>query len=160
VVQRSMTGPAKASLLESFSLPSDAIKIWDLIQPNRNSLKKLKRISIRNRSWFRMLNWAQRRFIDAIIMVTERVRSLLVLRILAPLVRKLLVAVEGDARRGALVLMVEGAYKIVKIIAEKIVQIAQRWGNKSALKWLDDSFIRYLIVMNLPQNKNSPLHTF
>jgi len=152
-----MTGPAKASLLESFSLPSDAMKIWDLIQPNRNSLKKLKQISIRNRSWFRMLSWTQRRFIDAIIMVTERIRSLLVLRILAPLVRKLLVAVEGDATSGALALMVEGAYKIVKIIAEKIVQTAQKWGNKSALKWLDDSFIRYLIVMNLPQNKNSPL---
>jgi len=150
----------KASPLESFSLSSDVTKIWDLIPPERNSLNRLKRISIRNRSWFSILSKAQRSFIDAIIVVTKRVRSLLMLRILAPLVRKLLVAIGGDARNGALALMAEGAHKIFKNVAEKIVQIAQRWGNNSALKWLDDSFIKYLMVINLPQNKNSSLLTF
>ncbi|MEM3041897.1 MAG: hypothetical protein QXG97_07760 [Nitrososphaerota archaeon] len=159
VTQRTVNCLAKVSQMASTGVTQNDEEIWDLIPPERTSLKKLRQISIRNKSWFRMLSWTQRRFIDATIVVTERIRSLLMLRVLAPLVRKLLEALGENPRNGFLALMSEGAYKIAKNAAEKIVQTAQRWGNKSAPKWLDYSFIRFLMVMNLSQDKNPTLLT-
>lgn len=133
---------------------ANADEVWNLMRPNRDSLKKLKRVSIRNRLWFKAINWKQRRFIDAVIMTVERVRSLLMLRVLAPIVEKLLVTFGGDMRKGALSLMGEGAYGMMRSVAEKIVHVAEKWGNKSAHEWLRTSFFKYLIIMNLPQNRN------
>jgi len=134
--------------------------VWDLIRPERDSLNKLKRISLRNKSWFNVLNLEQRKFIDAVIITLNKIHSLLILRFLAPLVGKLLAAMGGDGRKGALALRGEAACKMMRCVAERVVFIAKRWGNKSAPKWLDASFIRYLIAMSLPQNKNQPLFTF
>lgn len=141
-------------------LHEEEAEVWDLIRPERDSLARLKRASIRQRSWFTELNWKQRRFIDAVIVTVDRIHSRFLLRILAPLVERLLKAMGGTLREGALVLMGEGAYRIMKGVAERIVRIAQKWGNNSAHKWLDDTFVKYLIVMNLPRNKNPPMFTF
>jgi hypothetical protein len=87
--------------------------------------------------------------------MVDRIRSSLLLKVLGPLVRRLLEAIGGDARTGALVLMDRGAYDMMRGVAEKIVAVAQKWGNKSAEKWLTEGFLKYLLVMNLPRNKNS-----
>jgi len=52
-------------------------------------------------------------------------------------------------------LMDKGAYMMMRRVAERIVQVARKWGNRSACEWLDEGFIKYLMIMNLPQNKNS-----
>ena len=148
------------SLTSRCGAESNVDEVWDLIRPDRASLKRLKQVSVRNRSWFTVLSWKQRRFIDAVIMTVDRIRSLLLLRVVAPIVRKLLVAIGGDLRSGALSLMGEGAIKVMKGVAEKIVQVAEKWGNKSARKWLQESFFKYLAVMNLPQNKNMSTFAF
>ena len=129
-------------------------EIWNLVQPERGSLEKLKRLSIRNRAWFRVIDWKQRRFIDIVLKLVDRIRSPLLLRVLGPLVRRLLEAIGGDARTGALILMDRGAYDMMRGVAEKIVAVAQKWGNKSAEKWLNEGLIKYLVVMSLPRNKN------
>lgn len=118
---------------------------------------RLKKVSLRSRAWFTALSWKQRRFLDVVIRTVDRIRSGLLLRVLAPLVERLLTAIGGDARRGALNLMDRGAYKMMMGVAEKIVQIAWRWGNRSAREWLNEDFMRYLLVMNLPQNGNPTL---
>ena len=92
---------------------------------------------------------------DLVMKTVDKIRSPLLLRVLSPLVKGLLEAIGGDARTGALSLMDKGAYYMMRGVAEKIVAVAQKWGNKSAKEWLDDSFIKYLVVMNLPRNKNS-----
>jgi len=156
-----MNGLIKALALGSRGRLEDAMEVWNLIQPERNSLNRLKRISIRNKSWFRMLSWEQRRFIDAIITMVKRIRSLLLLKILAPIVMKLLNAVgKGNALRGALALMDEASYRMMRDAAQNISRIAQNWGNKLAHKWLEDvGFLKYLTVMSLPQNRNLPAFT-
>jgi len=133
----------------------EKVEIWNLVQPERSSLEKLKRLSIRSRAWFRVLNWKQRRLMDIVMKTVDRIRSPLLLRVLSPLVERLLEAIGGDARTGALAMMGKSAYDMMRRVAEKIVTVAQKWGNKSAEKWLTEGFIKYLIVMNLPKNKNS-----
>ena len=128
--------------------------VWSLVRPERCSLVRLKKVSLRSGAWFTVLSWKQRRFLDIVIRTVDRIRSGLLLRVLAPLVERLLTAVGEEARDGALVLMDRGAYKMMMGIAEKIVQIAERWGNRSAREWLDEGFVRYLLVMNLPQNSD------
>ena len=146
-----------AGLIKNFSsrvLSQSEVKteIWNFVQPERGSLEKLKRLSIRSGAWFRVLNWRQRRFLDVVMKLVDRIRSSLLLRVLGPLVSRLLVAIGGDDRTGALVLMGKGAYDMMRGVAEKIVAVAQKWGNKSANKWLDEAFLKYLVVMNLPEN--------
>ena len=91
---------------------------------------------------------------DVVIGTVDKIRSGLLLRVLAPFVGRLLTAIGGDVRKGALSLMGRGAYRMMVGVAEKIVQIAQKWGNRSAREWLKGAFMKYLLVMNLPQNNN------
>lgn len=150
-----MSGLVKGLASRFRGLSEEDCDVWSLVRPERRSLTKLKRLSIRRRAWFRVLSWKQRRLIDVVVRTVDRVRSGLLLRVLAPLVKKLLTVVGGDARRGALALMDVGAYRMMRDAAEKIVQTALKWGNKGAREWLDEGFLRYLLVMNLPQNNNS-----
>lgn len=130
------------------------MEVWDLVRPERGSLMRLKRLSLRNGAWFAALDWKQRKFMDIVIKTVDQIRSVLLLRVLAPLVRRLLTAIGGDARRGSLALMRTAAYEMMRIVAQKIVRIAEKWGNMSAYRWLEEGFIKFLVVMNLPQNKN------
>ena len=130
------------------------VEIWSLVQPERGSLEKLKRLSIRSGAWFRVLNWKQRRLLDLVMKMVDRIRSPLLLRVLGPLVSRLLVAIGGDAKTGALALMDRGAYDMMRGVAEKIVAVAQKWGNNSAKEWLNEGLIKFLVVMNLPRNRN------
>jgi len=161
-----------SSSLELEDLDEKATGVWILIKPDRNSLNKLKRISIRNKFWFKELSWEQRRFIELVIMVVEKIRSHLLLKLLAPLVKKLLTAIGGslkvspliecknefvneEAVKGALFLMFESAYRMIEDVAKRISQVAQACGNSLAGKWPKDSgFVKYLMAMSLPQNNN------
>jgi len=145
----------------SLNCGTDAMKVWDLIPPERRALTKLKLVSLRNKSWFRELTSEQRRFMDAVVMVVEKIHSLILLRLLAPVVMKLISVLErrnsvkGHTSIEILTLTGKTAYVMIRGIALKVSKIAQAWGNKSASKWPEDpGFIKYLIIMNLAQNKN------
>jgi hypothetical protein len=113
----------------------------------------------------------ERRYVEALMLAKwNRILSPLVLKILAPIVRKVLRALGSTCRqfhlqfegavdeeevKGLLSTMCSSTYRIMKNVAEEISRLAQKWGNKLSLNWPKDSgFIRYLIMMNLPQNNN------
>ncbi len=137
------------------SQSEEEAEVWSLVPPERGSLERLKRLSIRSGAWFRAINWKQRGLIDITLRTVDRIRSSLLLKVLAPLVKRLLETIGGNVRNGALVLMGKGAFDMMRGVAEKIVAVAQKWGNKSAKEWLDEGFLRYLVVMSLPRNRNS-----
>jgi len=111
----------------------DAIVVCD-VPLRREPLAKLKRRAQRCKAWFSVLSWKQRRFVDAVIMVVEQVRSPILVDLLKPIIETLLEAMMKNGRS----------------LAQKLSQIAQGWGNKSAVKWpLDRGFIQYLTVMDL-----------
>jgi len=118
----------------------------------RKTLAKLKIKAQRLRVWFRRLKKDERRLMDLVIVVVERVQSSLLARVLTPIVKRLLEAM-GGAQAVLKVLMGEVAYKMMKDglrLARKICRIALDWGNKSAAKWLlDTGFIQYLTIMDL-----------
>lgn len=156
----------------SCGLDEDAVEVWDLIQPEKRALSKLKDEAVRRGLWGRVLSWNDRRYIDALTMahIGRTIRSPLVLRILAPIVKKLLKALgkilktplrivgraaDEEAIRGTLSLMGETAHRMMRGVAEELSRIARGWGNRLARKWSEDAgFIKYLLMMNLPQNRN------
>jgi hypothetical protein len=155
-----MVSSLKASGSQHRSLSSEEAEVWSLIRPERGSLEKLKRLSMRNRTWFTALAWKQHRLMDIVIQTVDRVRSFQLLKVLAPIVEKLLKAIDGSLKRGALGLMDKGAYSMMKIVALKITSCAQKWGNNLARGWIDEGFIKYLMVMNLPKNNNFVTATY
>jgi len=130
---------------------NDAIEVCG-VPLKRNILAKLKIKAQRLGVWFRRLKKDERRLMDLVIVVVERVQSSFLAKILTPVVKRLLEAM-GNAQAVLKVLMGEVAYKMMKEgphLARKICRIALDWGNKSAAKWLlDTGFIQYLTIMDL-----------
>lgn len=128
----------------------DDVNVWELIMPDKKSLDRLRRVSIRIRSWFAELSFEQRRFIELVILVVEKIRSRLLLKLLAPLILKLLNAILKRAAMGAIALIGEAAYRKMRDSARKICMIARSWGNYSATEWSEDKgFIKYLTITKL-----------
>jgi len=108
-------------------------------------LTKMKVRAIRRGLWFKVLSRTERASIDLTIKVVERVRSLLLAKVLGAIVRKLLDAMESRVARVI--------REVGSDLAEKLSRIAQSWGNKSAHHWTEDkSFMQYLAItyMNTP----------
>lgn len=130
---------------------SDAIEVCG-VPLKRKTLAKLKIRAQRLGIWFRRLKKNERRLLDLVIVVVERVQSSFLAKILTPIVKRLLEAM-GGAQAALKVLMGEVAYKMMKEgphLARKFCQIALDWGNKTAAKWpLDTNFIQYLTIMDL-----------
>jgi len=111
----------------------------------RSEIIKVKTRALRRGVWYRVLTRAERACVDLAIIVVERVRSRLLQRVLFSVLSKLEEAMESQVRR----LMRE----IGDGLALKVSQIAQEWGNKSAVKWAKDtSFVQFLTItyMNTP----------
>src|SRR5208283_5504857 len=115
----------------------------------RKFLSKLKQKSIRsNNSWYRVLSVDKRRFIEAVIQTVDKIRSSLLLKILAGFVEKLFRAMGGI--RG---LMGNFAFEMQNFgypLAQRVSVIAAKWGNNLAATWSnDEGFVRYLTVIDM-----------
>jgi 5-carboxymethyl-2-hydroxymuconate isomerase len=111
----------------------------------RSEIVKVKARALRKGVWFRALTRVERACVDLAIKVVERVRSRLLQRVLDSVFNKLEEAMESQVRR----LMRE----VGGNLAQELSEIAQNWGNKSAVGWAEDSgFIQYLTInhMNTP----------
>jgi len=111
----------------------------------RSEIVEIKTKALRRGVWFRVLTRVERACIDLAIKVVERVRSRLLQKVLSSIIKKLEEALESQVQR----LMRE----IGDSLAKKMSQIAQDWGNKSAVRWAKDAdFMKYLtiIYMNAP----------
>ena len=112
---------------------------------SRSEIIKAKTRALRKGVWYRVLTNVERACIDLVIKVVERVRSRLLSSVLSSILRKLDAAMESQIWR----LMRELGGKL----ASKMSQIAQNWGNKSAVQWTKDAgFVQYLTInhMNAP----------
>jgi hypothetical protein len=105
----------------------------------------------RSKAWFR-LKRDERKFMDLVISVVDKVRSFLLAKILSPIIKRLLEAL-GGAQGVMEAALGEVAYLMAvkgRSLAQKISLIAQGWGNKSAARWPRDlGFVRYLTIVCL-----------
>ena len=110
------------------------------IPPERSELVKLRVKALRRGLWFRVLSRVERGLIDLAIKVVEKVRSLVLARSLIGIVEKLLNAMESEVKR---------LMRTVGLpLAQKLGEIAQGWGNKSAPLWAADlGFVQYLAIV-------------
>lgn len=93
----------------------------------RKLLAKLKQKAQRCRAWFSVLKRGERRLMDLVIRVVEKVRSPFLASVLEPIIKRLLEAMEG-ARDGVEVLAGRVAYLMRKegrSLAQKLNRIAQ-----------------------------------
>ena len=114
----------------------------------RKLLAKLKRRAQRCRVWFSILKMGERRLMDLVITVVEKVRSPFLASVLEPIIKRLLDAMEGmEAFLGRVAYLMR---KEGRSLTQKLSRIAQCWGNKSAAGWPEDKgFIQYLTIMDL-----------
>ncbi|MEM2514614.1 MAG: hypothetical protein QXU81_09960 [Candidatus Bathyarchaeia archaeon] len=101
---------------------------------------------------FKCLNLAEYMFVKLVMKVTDGVRSLVLARTLAPIIKRLLEAIWDFPKLMREVLGVVGYWMMVKgwEKAGEISHIAQKWGNKAARGWAwEAGFARYLAIMNM-----------
>ena len=139
-------------------LQEDILDVWSLIPHERTSLKKLKRIALRNKSWFSALKYKERRFIDAVMMVVEKIQSAILLKLLAPLITRLLTA-SGNPQDIIKATIGEVAYWMRtkgRSLAQRLSRIGQSWGNRSAAHWAKNrGFIQYVTIMDMNNPQGS-----
>jgi len=115
----------------------------------RRKLEEIKTKALRRGVWFKTLNKVERACIDITTQVVKIVQSNFLTKVLNIIVKKLLDAMENRVER----LIRE----VGKKLALKISQIAQAWGNTSAVQWVaDPKFIRYLMIIKI---NTSAAHT-
>jgi hypothetical protein len=108
---------------------------------NRAELMKLKVKAVRAGVWFRALPRIDRVLVDLTIKVAENIRSAHLAKSIFAVVGKLEELLESKISKSARL--------IGRPLAEKISQIAQKWGNPSAKTWpTDSSFVLYLTIMH------------
>lgn len=122
----------------------------------KGCLLRLMKRAQRGGALYRFLKASEYMFVKLVAKMTQEVRSFILAKALAPIIMKLLEALQAT---GWLMTHVLGEVEYWmreagRALAEKVSRIAQLWGNKSAHTWArDESFIRYLTVMNLSELK-------
>jgi len=108
----------------------------------RSKLVEIKRRALRRGVWFKVLSHMERVQIDLTIRVVDKVRSSFLAKVLHPLLRKLLDAMESNV------------WRLVKTVgadlAHKISEAGKKLGCKRVEEWVKDlNFIRFLTVMHM-----------
>lgn len=112
---------------------------------SRERLVLIRRLAIRKRVWFRVLDGCERAIVSLTIRCVDEVRSVKLASILAAIVAKVTEAVRGVVER-----MTES---FGRELAFRLSLIAVGWGNLEAWAWrFDVGFMRFLAVcyMNTP----------
>ena len=123
------------------------VKTQTPIPLTREALAKLKLKALRRGIWFKDLKREERKLLELTIRVVEKVRSVLLAKLVSRIIDKLSVAMESRIIR---LMRTEG-----RSLAEKISMIGQVWGNKTARTWArDQGFIQFLTVSNLSSFKS------
>lgn len=109
---------------------------------NSMQLKKFKFKALRAGIWFKALPRIDRVLVDLTIKVTENIRSSYLAKSLFDIISKLDRLLESS--------VLKSLRLIGRPLAEKISEVAQKWGNQAANKWADDSsFAFFLAVMHI-----------
>jgi len=109
------------------------------VQLGKNELAKMRAKAMRRGVWFRVLTRAERAQMELTMKIVKRIRSFLLAKVVASIMKKLLDAMESRVAR----LMRE----VGQNLARKLSETAQNWGNKSARQWIaDPGFVQYLTI--------------
>lgn len=102
-------------------------------------LVKIKVRALRRKVWFKALSRVERGVIDLTIRCVERIRSHALMKTVLAIVDKLLRTLEEN--------YLTKVERAGREIAEKICELARKWGNLHALRWKYDlDFVRFLGV--------------
>ena len=108
----------------------------------RSQLAKLRLKAKSGGVWFKALQRIDRALVNLVIKVADSVRSPLLARCILAITGKLENALENKLNPA---IMLVGL-----LIAHKLSALAQKWGNRSAEKWANDTnFASYWAVMKL-----------
>lgn len=144
---------------------TDSSSLMNLFHKAKKAFKSLAR-SVRRRLSLTKDEWSILKVLENTFKrrLIKRVVSPLLLKVLAPIIRRLLkvvgmgfhltppiqsIALKTNVElvRGALALKLASAFTLARKAAQKIASIAQSWGNSSAREWLkDEGFIKYLAL--------------
>jgi len=119
----------------------------------RGPLRRLMRLAQRDGPLSRCLSITEYMLVKLVVKVTDRVRSFILARALAPIVKKLLEAIKGFPSYMRYVL---GRVRFWMLVrgwreAEEVSRLARSWGNREAHKWAkDEGFAKYLTIINMP----------
>jgi len=107
-----------------------------------DELARIRLMAIRRGVWFKVLSRLERGLVDLSLKVTREIRSKILARAICSIMKKLLKALESKLKLRM--------RQIGAPLAEKISQIAQKWGNKTAHEWASNlGFIQYLTLMKV-----------
>jgi hypothetical protein len=113
---------------------------------NKKQLVKLKIKAMRAGVWFRALQRIDRVLIDLTIKVASNIRSSTLAKNILAIIKKLEGFLESSLLRAI--------RKVGVPLAQKLSEVAQKWGNTLAKSWPSDaSFARFLAVMHINESK-------
>lgn len=105
----------------------------------KQNLQKVKTRALRKGVWYKVLPRIERSIVDLTIRCVERISSDVLMKTVVAILDKLLQSLEED--------YLKRVERIGREIAEKICEIARRWGNPHAWTWkYDFSFVKFLGV--------------
>jgi len=105
----------------------------------KQGLMKIRTRALRKGVWFKALSRIERSILDLTIRCVERIRSEALMKTVVTILDKLLETLEEE--------YLKRVERIGREIAEKISEIAWRWGNPHALTWeYDLRFVKFLGV--------------
>ena len=107
--------------------------------PSVRMLAEAKKIALRHRVWFRLLNRVERGIIDLTVRYVDSIKSVTLAKVVTAIMDKLQCALES---------VVDRLVRTVGLpLAQKVSDIAVSWGNTLASMWADDrAFARFLVV--------------
>ena len=106
--------------------------------PSVGILTQAKKLALRHRVWFKLLNRVERGIIDLTVKYVDNIKSAKLAKVLTAIMEKLQPAIESTVDR---------LVRTVGLsLAQKISNIAVNWGNRLAYMWADDrAFARFLV---------------
>lgn len=116
----------------------------------RDFLRSLKRKALRRNVWYSALSRIDRVLLDLTVKVADQVRGSALINALVSVIEKLESAFENR---------ISCALRSVGFpLAQRLSLLAQKWGNKLAVKWVNTSFARFLAVMHLGSQGSAACH--
>jgi hypothetical protein len=103
-------------------------------------LLRMRREALRKGVWFKVLDSAERAILNLVPMCMEKPRSLKLIDIVAKIVVKIKTALKSQ--------ILDLVSQVGRPLARKLSCIAQKWGHKTADKWVNDArFWRFLTIV-------------
>ena len=116
-----------------------------MIEFSSGYLLKIRRKALRRHVWFTVLDRAERAILNLVPKCVDRARSPALIDVVAKIIVKIQEALRSPLERFR--------NQVAKPLAQKISQIAQKWGYKNATEWAEDkAFIQYLAIGKMNDN--------